>query len=237
MRTNEESSEKAQKAERNWRYRKEDPESALVVLDFRNTFISAKKMNRYLKLDDLDDWLHWHCHVIEKIVFLDSSYSDGIRSRLTRSGWTIHDSTNDEIEEEGEQDCPMPCTVDIELALTIYDAYLQLNPGLVLLISGDGEFVPILKRICKDKCGIEVLSFKESLSRKLARFADRIHDISDIIDFSATHTNRLEKLVSYTFDPDGGSQCSTERRNHSSNDRLELCGAPSCSLNECGERR
>jgi len=180
--------------------------STIVLLDWHNVSLCAKKNGFFVNIDALDDWIHWHYNAIEKIVFIDSYGSDGIRAKFLRSGWTVYDSTNFGEEEEDQKQDLGRGIFNLDLALTLYDCCIRYNLGTTLIISGNGYFVPIVKRLLMRGGIVEVLSLKATLSRRLARLANRVHDLDSIVvpqsKAERKNCSRLEKLIDYTFETD-----------------------------------
>lgn len=154
----------------------------LVVMDAENLVIScSKELGKGTDIRTLDEWIHQKHRVIEKMAFIDISRVNGYRHALHVLGWTFRNVLTKVRDEDTGIDVRIKNAIDIELALETYE-YATRNPlDKVLLISGDGDYLPLVKRIKKIGIGVDVLAVKACMSRKLLKFADRYYSYESVL--------------------------------------------------------
>ena len=154
----------------------------LVVMDTENFVIScSKELGIRADINALDEWIHKTYYVIEKMAFIDLSRMNGHRHSLNSLGWTFHNILTKMKDEDIGEEIRIKNAIDIELALETYE-YATRNPlDKVLLISGDGDYLPLVKRIKKMGIGVDVLAVKACMSRKLLKFADRYYSYESVL--------------------------------------------------------
>lgn len=87
---------------------------------------------------------------------------------------------------------------DWDVGLAVDAIKLADKVDAVILVSGDGDFLPLLEYLKSTKgCLVEIMSFRETTSSKLLEAAD------DYIDLSA---NKKRYLLKAEKRPQGGSQ-------------------------------
>lgn len=154
---------------------------ALVVLDMENIYLSNKKQSgKRLDLEKLDEWIHRNYLVVDKVAFLDSKRSNGFKDWLYTLGWTIHDVTTRENGQGTNTQILVKNAIDIELALEVFDTIIEVDISTLLIISGDGDYLPLVKRLKKRDITIHVLGVDGCLSKKLQKFADSVFSLEMI---------------------------------------------------------
>lgn len=63
---------------------------------------------------------------------------------------------------------------DVGLALDVYIIATEQNLDRVVLVSGDGDFVPLVQKLLLKSCHTTVMSFDRCLSRALVEVADAV---------------------------------------------------------------
>ena len=66
---------------------------------------------------------------------------------------------------------------DLGIAMEIWDRLADLD--VVVLASGDGDFVPLLQRLHRAGKSVEVASFRASTDPALWRAADTVHELDE----------------------------------------------------------
>lgn len=155
---------------------------ALVVMDTENLIMSSLQIyNEKPKFHELDEWLHEKYNVIDKIGFVRRSRTNGIQNILYRLGWTIYNVNTKIIDEENQEQQSIKNALDIELALSTYDIILNNKLEQLILISGDGDYLPLIKRLKKLGIVIDVISIDECTSAKLIKFSDNYFIYAQIV--------------------------------------------------------
>lgn len=165
----------------------------LVVMDTENLVIScSKELGKGADIRTLDEWIHKKHRVIEKMAFIDLSRMNGHRHSLNSLGWTFHNILTTMKDEDSGEEIRVKNAIDLELALETYE-YATRNPlDKVLLISGDGDYLPLVKRIKKVGIGVDVLAVKACMSRKLMKFADRYYSYESVLNGSDDRDSKYD---------------------------------------------
>lgn len=168
-------------------------ERVSIFLDNSNIFKGFQKYNikaDYEKLKTLitrDRKLH-AIFLYEGVVYPMSQEKRNWYKELTRkSGYTIRVSF-DKIAVSGA----IEKKVDINIAIDIISLAYENIYDTAILVSGDGDFVPVVKKLKKLGKGVEVWAFKYSLANALKQEIDKknIYFLDDIL-------NELKVLNSY----------------------------------------
>lgn len=144
----------------------------LVVMDTENLIISCQReLGKNYKFEKVDKWIHEQYQVVDKYAFIDICRANGNRDRLDRLGWTFRDVVTKMKDKESKKNIRIKNALDLELALSTFEYILNSNIDRVLLISGDGDFLPLLKRIQKAGIMVDILALESCTSKKLIKFA------------------------------------------------------------------
>jgi len=90
------------------------------------------------------------------------------------------------------------CDFDVEIAMDIIKIAHQTKPDIIILASGDSDFIPIIKELRKMGIRVEVASFKEITSHKVASVASGFIDLEYFFQENSEPENDLveeEKLT------------------------------------------
>lgn len=60
------------------------------------------------------------------------------------------------------------CNFDVEMTLDIMKASFEIKPDIVVIVSGDSDFVPVVIELREKGIRVEVASFSQSMSRLLS---------------------------------------------------------------------
>lgn len=156
----------------------------LVVLDTENLVISCRKeRDEPVDFKAIDRWLHSNYHTLDKVAFINIDRLNGNRRILDFLGWTFRDVVTKFKDEDTGAQVRIKNAIDIELALSTYEFIMENYVEQVVLISGDGDFLPLVKRILKRGIAVDVMAIKASTSRKLAKFADCYWSYEDVLHY------------------------------------------------------
>ncbi len=159
---------------------------AIVVMDWQNIFLSYKNQHNSPfgrnEMSCLDDYIHRYYDVITKRAYTDSSTDKSSKEILDDLDYTIVNVPSKLRPSPDSKKEHIKNAVDIELALSVYEDVLKIK-GLstVILLSGDGDFLPLVKRIKAKGIKIIIMSRKISLSRRLEKFANQVIYLEHLI--------------------------------------------------------
>ena len=157
-----------------------------VALDWENILLSYRETcdSRFGwdEMRKLDAYIHEHYDVLSKTAYADSSINNSSKKILDSFGYTIVNVPSRIKESEESREMLIKNAVDIELAFDIYDEVIECrNLSTVILLSGDGDFLPVVKRIKRRGVAVFVFSCRGHLSKLLAKFASRVFNLEDLI--------------------------------------------------------
>lgn len=143
-------------------------ESVLVFLDQAN--IQANAPCRHIDQDNLLNYIGEDRYIQEAYAYvpIDPRRPDGkdflIRG-LQNAGWQVSRKMG---KIAGES---YKANVDIEMCIDIMRCAQQIRPDIVVLCSGDGDFVPVVKELRRMGIRVEVASFEIAADNELQREA------------------------------------------------------------------
>ena len=155
-------------------YKPRAADRALVLLDLRN--ISKKLFNdhpdedfdfRKLLMDAIGIRDCVAAVAVDGTFYEDEGRKTRLQSDIRKSGFRLDlvPATNGSGKQEG---------TDVEIALVAYDYAVEKRCDCVLLITGDGDFSALVKRLHDKGIVVEVMSFSDCLSGCLKRAADKV---------------------------------------------------------------
>jgi len=155
----------------------------LVVMDTENLVVSCKEeLKKGYKFEKVDKWIHEKYQVVDKYAFIDMFRANGNRRRLDRLGWTLRDVITRIKDEDKKKETLVKNAIDLELALTTYKVAINSKIKRVLLISGDGDFLTLIKEIKKLGIEVEVMALDSCTSLKLSKFANNYIPYETLFD-------------------------------------------------------
>ncbi len=83
---------------------------------------------------------------------------------------------------------------DWNIGITLDALSLSPRVDTVILVTGDGDFVPLVDRLAMDGVRVEVASFRETTSSELFHAADQMHYLDERILLSGTHFQPSEEV-------------------------------------------
>lgn len=90
---------------------------------------------------------------------------DFIIEHLQETGWMVMSKTG-KVAGDGYK-----CNVDVEMTIDIMRHAYQVRPDILILCSGDGDFVPIVRELRLMGIRVEAAAFQGSAARELRREA------------------------------------------------------------------
>lgn len=67
--------------------------------------------------------------------------------------------------------------VDLKIALDVLSNVYRNNSDVVLLFSGDGDFLPVIKEVIRHGKQVFIAAFSSGLNKELPRYADQFWDL------------------------------------------------------------
>ncbi len=82
---------------------------------------------------------------------------------------------------------------DWNIGITLDAVSLASKIDVAILVTGDGDFVPLVERLAIDGVRVEVASFRETTSSELFHAADQMHFLDERVLLSGTHFQPAEE--------------------------------------------
>jgi len=146
---------------------------AIVAMDTENMSISLRDLlEENLDLKLIDNLLNAHYEVIEKLAFIDITRVNGERKRLEKHNWCIHDVvTRPSLMKDGRKP-QIGNKLDVGLSVITLEHCLLSRPDVLILLSGDGDYIPLVESIRARNIKIHVISPSGSMSHRLLHYCD-----------------------------------------------------------------
>jgi uncharacterized LabA/DUF88 family protein len=82
---------------------------------------------------------------------------------------------------------------DWNIGITLDVLSLSSKIDVAILVTGDGDFVPLVDRLAMDGVRVEVASFRETTSSELFHAADQMHFLDERVLLHGTHFQPSEE--------------------------------------------
>ena len=136
-------------------------EKVVVFLDYANISRTAREKRYRL---DYHHLLHYvgegrflvdaHCYV--PINPRNEHRADGAIEELWRSGYIVNTKLGT------IAGGTYKCNFDVEITMDVLKVVYQVRPDIIVLASGDADFVPLIQEVRKSGVRVEVAAFEES---------------------------------------------------------------------------
>jgi len=138
-----------------------DKETVVFFLDFANINRAAREKRYRLDYQDLLNYVGEGRFLIDARCYVpinprNEHRLDGAIQELWRAGYivmtkigTIAGGT-------------YKCNFDVEIAMDVLKVVYQVKPDIIVLASGDADFVPLIQEVRKSGVRVEIAAFEES---------------------------------------------------------------------------
>lgn len=153
--------------------RKGEPERVGVFIDVQNVWYGARQLKGKLDFDALLQAAVLDRRLIQATAYVVESKEidqSGFIARLAQRGIDVKRKTL-----KVRADGSMKGDWDLELAFDVLDAASKLH--VVVLVSGDGDFTSLVRRVQAIGPKVEVLSFPRNTAKSLIEAADRFQPL------------------------------------------------------------
>ena len=157
----------------------------VIFVDNSNIFKGFQKYNIQVDYEKLKNTITGRrkleaIYLYEGVVYpISSAKANWYKELGSRSGYIIK-ATFDKIVSKGA----IEKKVDINLAIDIVSLGYENVYDTAVLVSGDGDFVPVVKKVKEMGKKVEIWAFKYSLANALVEEvgAENVNHIDDILD-------------------------------------------------------
>jgi uncharacterized LabA/DUF88 family protein len=151
-----------------------------IFVDVQNMFYSAKTLHQskieYSKLLGSIVQGRQLVRALAYVVQKPDVDQAGFLEALARAGFEVKAK---ELRLRGDG----TCKGDWDMGIALDAMALSRKLDTVVLVTGDGDFTPLVEMLSRHGCRVEVFSFLESTSNDLMRAADQFIPISDDVLF------------------------------------------------------
>ena len=183
---------------------KESLERIAIFIDYHNLEGSLRNENYQTNMLSLRNYLADGRWLLETMVYVgfnpNNLEEDGNFHRFLRMHGFIVCTKPAKIKPDGT----LKCDLDIELAIGVIDYVLQTKPSVVVLLTGDGDFVTLVNWLRLRGVRVEVASTPNSLSQDLRESANDYIDLCEAID-EIQRGDKIQRKEVYMND-DGDNQ-------------------------------
>lgn len=155
-------------------------ERTVAFVDYHNTLHALRREGRQIDLVALRDYLAEGRHLVEAFLYIathpqpDRQEADqAALHRLRQHGFLIRSKVG-QLLPNGR----LKCDFDLEMALDVQEFVARTRPGIVILVTGDGDFTPLVQRLRLQGVRVEVASTPGSVSAALRAMANRFVDLT-----------------------------------------------------------
>ncbi|MFH1287138.1 MAG: NYN domain-containing protein [bacterium] len=152
-------------------------ESLAIFIDYSNLFIGLRNQNKEIDLTVLREYLSAGRKLLECYIYIainpnQPETSHELISQLNEAGFSVKQKIA-KVFPNGS----LKCDTDIEMALDILDFVEKAKPDIIVLVTGDSDFIPLVEKLKSQGIRIEIASFKGIISRELKDSASGYIDI------------------------------------------------------------
>ncbi len=91
------------------------------------------------------------------------------------------------------------CNFAVEMTMDIMRVATSNKPDIIVIVSGDGDFIPLVRELRKMGIRVEIASFYNSSSRELRQIASGFIDIDQYLNNQDDKTNDDDNLDQLTM--------------------------------------
>ncbi len=171
----------------------------IVFCDADNTHLSAQSFNRQINWEKLSHYLadpNEGRELIEMVLYvgLPPAKDRFMESRKTKEKFIYWAKSNGflVVSKEGKsKGNDYESNIDIVMAMDAIEMALEVKPDIVVLVTGDSDFVYLAEKLRRRGIRVEVASVEQSLGNDLKNAANSVIDLIELFD---------------DFDPRNGTQ-------------------------------
>jgi uncharacterized LabA/DUF88 family protein len=157
-------------------------EKAALFIDFHNLEGSLRNEGWQVDILALRDYLSEGRKLIETFVYIGFNPNNpeedkNYHSKLRTKGFVVRSK-----EAKEKPDGRLKCDLDIELTLDIVEYVTNVRPDIVIIITGDGDFVPLAYWLRMRGIRVEVGGIPSSMSKNLREAANGYIDLRSFIE-------------------------------------------------------
>lgn len=157
-------------------------ERVVAFFDYHNTLHALRREGQQLDLAGLRDYLAQGRHLVEAFLYIAThprpDHADADMAslhHLRQQGFLVRTKSG-QLLPNGR----LKCDFDMEMALDVQEFVARTRPDIVVLVTGDGDFTPLVQRLRLQGIRVEVASTHGSVSSALRAMANDFVDLTRI---------------------------------------------------------
>ena len=157
-------------------------ERVAAFVDYHNTLHALRREGQQIDLAGLRDYLAEGRHLVEAFLYIAThplperrEADQATLHRLRQHGFLVRSKVG-QLLPSGR----LKCDFDLEMALDVQEYVARTRPDIVILVSGDGDFVPLAQRLRLHGIRVEVASTPRSVAASLRAMANDFIDLTRI---------------------------------------------------------
>lgn len=154
-------------------------ERTVVFIDYHNTLNALRREGRQIDLAALRDYLAEGRHLVEAFLYIAThpqperqGADQLVLQQLRQHGFLVRSKVG-QLLSNGR----LKCNFDLEMALDVQEFTARTRPDIVVLVTGDGDFAPLVQRLRLRGIRVEVASTLGSVSAALRAMANGFVDL------------------------------------------------------------
>ncbi len=162
-------------------------ERVVAFVDYHNTVHALRREGRRIDLGALRAYLAEGRHLLEAFLYIAThprperyEADAATLHRLRQHGFLVRTKMG-QLLPNGR----LKCDFDLEMALDVQEFAARTHPDIIVLVSGDGDFAPLVQRLRLQGVRVEVASTPGSVSANLRAMANGFVDLTrlgDVVD-------------------------------------------------------
>ena len=138
-----------------------EKEKVVFFLDYANINRAAREKRYRMDYADLLHYLGEHRFLVEAYCYVpinprNEHRLDGEIEELWRSGYIVNTKLGT------IAGGTYKCNFDVEIAINVLKIVYQVKPDIIVLATGDSDFIPLIQKVKKTSVRVEVAAFVET---------------------------------------------------------------------------
>ena len=167
----------------------------MVFADADNTHLSAQSFNRKTNWKKICDYLADPTEgreLIEMVLYVGLPPERFAEQRKTKEKFVYWAKSNGflVVSKEGKsKGNEYETNIDVVMAMDAVEMALEVKPDIVVLVTGDSDFVYLAEKLRRRGIRVEVASVEQSLGNDLKNSANSVIDLIELFDDFAPQNN------------------------------------------------
>src|SRR5713101_4011067 len=154
-----------------------EKEKVVFFLDYANINRAARERRCRMDYHDLLHYVGEERFLIDAYCYVpinprNEHRSDGVIEELWRSGYIVNSKVGT------IAGGTYKCNFDVEITMDILKVVYQVKPDIIVLASGDSDFISLIQEVRKSGIRVEVAAFEETAGANILRKCSGFIDLA-----------------------------------------------------------